>query len=662
MVALGAEGLAAEVGRWTWDRPAILFVQSVRCFALSFAPCCWLLFTVSYARGNVRDFLRHWSFILAVFALLPVLVLVGLRWGMGTSGNGSSSAQIALSALSWPLWLVHLALVIATILALVNLEKTFTASVGLLRWRIKYLILGMACLLAVRLYTSSQTLLSAAPAPLLDHLNTAALLVACVLATITLQRSYGSGIELYPSKGTLYGSIAFLLAGIYLFTVGVLGKWASRFGGDQALPLKSFLILTALSTCAAFALSDRFRWRVRQLISRHFQRPVYDYRELWCAFTERTTSCQDPDTLSREIVRLISGTIEALSVTLWHYDAQESAWKLGASTSLPPDVMAHPVSPRWDSEWIEQTLGKVVRPFDLDSAPEVLGAELRRLNPNQFQTGGSRIVVPLISRNEVLGVIVVGDRVGGVGFTTEDLELLRCVGEQTATSLVQLRLSAQWMRAKEMEAFQQMAAFFVHDLKNTASSLSLLLQNLPSQFENPEFRTDALRVTSKAVGRVQDLIDRLTTLRQGLAIQKREVDLSEMVEAALSNLGAWEKPRLHKDLKPLPKISMDPEQMQKVVVNLVWNARESISGDGDIHIRTEAKDGGCSLWVQDSGCGMTSEFIQKSLFRPFQTTKRQGMGIGMFHCKTIVEAHRGRIEVASEVGKGTVFHVWIPCS
>jgi signal transduction histidine kinase len=66
--------------------------------------------------------------------------------------------------------------------------------------------------------------------------------------------------------------------------------------------------------------------------------------------------------------------------------------------------------------------------------------------------------------------------------------------------------------------------------------------------------------------------------------------------------------------------------------------------------------------VADNGCGMTPDFIQQSLFRPFQTTKRKGIGIGMFHCKMIVEAHRGRIEVESAPGKGTAFRVFLPVS
>ena len=71
-------------------------------------------------------------------------------------------------------------------------------------------------------------------------------------------------------------------------------------------------------------------------------------------------------------------------------------------------------------------------------------------------------------------------------------------------------------------------------------------------------------------------------------------------------------------------------------------------------------DGWASLVVRDTGCGMSGEFIETRLFRPFQTTKPKGMGIGLYHCKTIVEAHGGRIEVESKEGKGSAFKVFLP--
>ena len=101
--------------------------------------------------------------------------------------------------------------------------------------------------------------------------------------------------------------------------------------------------------------------------------------------------------------------------------------------------------------------------------------------------------------------------------------------------------------------------------------------------------------------------------------------------------------------------------MFKVTTNLIFNAREAVpAASGQVRIQTLQQPGWAVLAVSDNGCGMSQEFLGRSLFRPFQTTKKNGLGIGMFQSKMIVEAHKGKIEVESEPGKGTTFRVFLP--
>jgi len=100
--------------------------------------------------------------------------------------------------------------------------------------------------------------------------------------------------------------------------------------------------------------------------------------------------------------------------------------------------------------------------------------------------------------------------------------------------------------------------------------------------------------------------------------------------------------------------------MEKVLTNLVFNARDAVGPGGGIRVETSRRNGWAVLAVADNGCGMSPEFVKDRLFRPFQTTKKNGIGIGMFHCKLIVEAHHGRIEVESALGRGTSFRVLLP--
>jgi putative PEP-CTERM system histidine kinase len=234
------------------------------------------------------------------------------------------------------------------------------------------------------------------------------------------------------------------------------------------------------------------------------------------------------------------------------------------------------------------------------------------------------------------------------------------VGDQVAAGLLNAQLSQKLLQAKELEAFQTMSAFFVHDLKNTASTLNLMLQNLPIHFDNPDFRQDALRGMAKTCEHINHLISRLSLLRHDLQIKPVASDLSEVVAGALSHWDGIAGVTLVKDLRSCPATLLDQEQMAKVVTNLVINASEAISRSGEIRIETSQSNGWAVLLVADNGCGMTPEFLRRALYRPFQTTKKKGLGIGMFQSKMIVEAHGGRIEVESEARKGTTFRVLLP--
>lgn len=266
----------------------------------------------------------------------------------------------------------------------------------------------------------------------------------------------------------------------------------------------------------------------------------------------------------------------------------------------------------------------------------------------------------MIAGGELFGILILGDRVGGVPFSLQDFDLLKCVGNQAAAGLLNSQLAQRLSQSKQLEAFQAMSAFFVHDLKNTASTLSLMLENLPVHYQDPQFREDALRGISKTVAHINEIISRLTVLRHDLAIKAVECDLNELVSEVLKAYEHAGGLKVEMKLQKMPKVRLDPVQVRKVLTNLVLNSKEAMPEGGRICIETVKRDGWAVVSVADNGCGMSSEFVRNSLFRPFSTTKKSGIGIGMFHAKMIVEAHHGRIEVESQEGKGTVFRVSLP--
>jgi len=541
-----------------------------------------------------------------------------------------------------------------------NLERTFRASVGTMRWRIKYLMLGLAVLFGTKIYVTSQALLYSAIQIPLVTISAASALVACSLIAISLFRSRLSDVDIYPSHSVLRHSLTALLAGSYLLLVGILAKAVSVLGGNASLPIEALLVILGLVGTTMLVLSDRLRQKTRRFVSRHFRRPLYDYRKVWLTFTGRTTSLMHETDFCRAVAKLVAENFEVLSSTIWLVDQEKDKLAFAASTALSESSACNLANSLDNIHELIEVMRAHPHPVDIDLSHETWVEALKRCNPEYFHQGGGRVCVPLVSGGEVIGLITLGDRVSGESFSTEDLDLLRCMGDQVAAGLRNIKLSQRLVQAKEMEAFQTMSAFFVHDLKNTASTLSLMLQNMSLHFKDPAFQEDAVRGLSKSVTHLNNLINELTVLRQGIEFKPLDSDLNQVGAAALVGLDGTEDLPLMKHLSPLPRIPLDPAQMQKVVTNLVMNAKEAAASGGEIRVETSRRNGWVILSVADDGCDISPEFIGRSLFRPFQSTKKKGLGIGMFHSKMIVDAHRGRIEVESEKGKGTTFRVWLP--
>ena len=127
-----------------------------------------------------------------------------------------------------------------------------------------------------------------------------------------------------------------------------------------------------------------------------------------------------------------------------------------------------------------------------------------------------------------------------------------------------------------------MSAFFVHDLKNAAASLNLMLKNLPVHFDDPAFREDALRGVGNTARRIDEMIARLSALRQRPDFKPVEADLNQLVADAIDGLDELRGVELTRELQPLPGILADREQIRSVVTNLLLNARDA-RGPGRPH-------------------------------------------------------------------------------
>ncbi len=655
MFLLAVEAIADGLRILETSPDRIVLLQRVSLLAASFLPCAWLVFSLSYSRGNAREFLARWRPALIGSAVIPISLALWVAWNL----SPTSVSRDGYWAIGSPGLLLHAFHLIAATFTLMNLERTFRTATGTMRWRVKYLILGCGVLLGARIYISSQAILFSGVTFSRIHILAASRLIGLALIGFSLFRSRLAEIDLYPSHAFLYRSLTAVLAGAYLVVVGLLAHLALVIGGDHNLPLKAFVILGGLVGLAIVLMSDRIRLRAQRAVSRHLRRPLHDYRQVWTTFASRTGSLVASEELCREVARFISETFNVLSVSIFLVDDQKRQLRFGASTSLPGAAAKAMLDTGLDTSALANWTADPT-PVDLDASTEPWVAALKKLNPDHFQKGGDRVCIPLVASGQFLGLVTLTDRVSGIPLSPEDFDLLKCIAGQTSASLLNIRLSASLVRAKELEAFQTMSTFFVHDLKNTALMLSLMLENLPVHFANPDFRKDSLRSISKTVDRINDLISRLGLLREGLTIRPTEVQLNDVVASSLAALPQFTDCHLTQSLGAIPPVQIDREQIQKVLANLVLNARDATGPNGNILVSTSLSNGWAVLQVTDDGCGIPPEFISHSLFRPFQTTKKKGIGIGMYQSKMIVDAHAGKIEVESELGKGSTFRVLLP--
>ncbi len=622
----------------------------------AFLIAIWLAFAVTYSRGDAGESFRRWRLAIAIACLLPVAALLGFQGDLIEVGMRTDAPQLWISFLPAGK-IVNVAILVGAVLVLMNLERTFRAAVGTMQWRIKFLILGLAVIFGARIYARSQALVFSGHNNSLGEVESIGLLVGCALLAVGYFRTGLREIDVYPSRAVLHTSITVLLAGGYLFVIGVLAQIVAYYGGASSFQFQAFLILVAIALLGVLLLSEKIRQRIKQFVSRHFSRPQYDFRRVWTQFTRSTSSAIDDPKLCAASAALISETFNVLSVGVWLFDDEKRKLRLEASTSRARGIEADEII-EFSAEG--EGITRMRKAFDLEKIKEPWGQTLREASKTQFSEGGNRVVVPLLASDRYIGLIILGDRVNGVAYTVEELELLECIGDQVASSLLNLRLAEEIMLGKELEAFQTISTFFVHDLKNAASTLKLTLQNLPRHFEDPVFRQDTLRSIGGTTERINQIIERLGALGTKLELRPSPVDLNLVVEQAIENVNGMPGVEFAKELGPLPKLMADGEQLRSVVTNLLLNARDAIGERGRIEVRTGTQNGYVALSVSDDGCGMTTSFLRDSLFRPFKTTKKKGLGIGMFQTKMIIEAHHGSIRVKSNVGKGTTFQVLLP--
>ena len=234
-----------------------------------------------------------------------------------------------------------------------------------------------------------------------------------------------------------------------------------------------------------------------------------------------------------------------------------------------------------------------------------------------------------------------------------------------------MRLREQLAReaeSRQFESFMRLSAMLTHDLKNAIASLSLLVTNMERQFDNAEFRADAMSSLKEATEKLQRLVTKLSEpvmTMSGEHPRPRPINLVPIIRRVLASVATSAAPQSQNTEIDLPEELVavaDAERIEKVIENLVINALEAMApGKGILKVAgASSGQGTISFSISDTGTGITRDFQERRLFHPFATTKHGGVGLGLYTCREVIRAHGGSIEVDSEPGVGTTFRVVLP--
>jgi len=530
-------------------------------------------------------------------------------------------------------------------LALVMLERTLISLAVHERWSIKFEIVGVGVLLASSLVFYSQSLLYRSLDMSLLLTRSLALLTAVVLMLFS-QVKRGGGNPIAVSRGVAFQSLVVLALGLYLVGLGLLGEGMRYLGVSSQKNFFIFIgMLSGLAALIIF-LSENLRRKINVFLHKNFLRNKYDYRIQWLEFTKQISEADSYDHLQRLILTFFCETFGFAGATLFLKGEEnsdyieETRFLVGADEVVFAKENAL-VCYLEQRDWILNVA---------DREEDVLAE-----NEHFFEAYEVSLILPLRFAERLEGFVVFGRLINpSETFIYEDYDLLRVLGRQTTLAIITRRLSEELTSTRELAAMGKVSAFVMHDLKNQVSSLSLMVENAVDYIEDPEFQEDMLETLAGTIEKMKKLIIRLKNLREEPEIKFTEVDLLAIAEGAVSNF------ERHVRLVAGGSVVVlgDREEIGNVLLNLIINAFEASSENQLVIVEVGRGSGGeAFLKISDQGCGMSADFIKKRLFKPFATTKKKGLGIGLYQCKQIIEAHGGLIEVESRLGEGSTFSV-----
>ncbi|KZY31638.1 MULTISPECIES: XrtA/PEP-CTERM system histidine kinase PrsK [unclassified Oleiphilus] len=634
MGALVAQGLGFDVPfylRYTFEliRNAAWFDVLYALLGISFIP--------NQQQGRDRFYLSS-----AILALLAAMVFITLAQGISGS-QWVSSYSILLFQVS------------LSIVALLLLEQVWRSANMYSRSGIKYLTIAIGTLFCYDFFMYSDALLfRELSAPLWETRGAINALAAPFIA-LTLMNNQKQVIGMHVSRQMAFHSTTLVVAGIYLILISAGGYYISVFGGTWGEALRILFIVIGLITLILLISSPILRARIMVFISKNFFDYKYDYRDEWIKSTRALSDTDTSHPPSLQAIKILGDLVGSQSGAIWIKD-EEGLFKPKAQYHLPDakfgDIDHHSelITFFTQNDWIINLDEYMLDPskYKLIEIPESM---LHLEHP--------WLILPLGVGENLSGLVLLCEPIATIDLNWENYDLLKIVSQQACSYIVQSDSQEKLGTAMQFEAVNKASAFLVHDIKTIIAQLSLLVKNAEKHKSNPAFVDDMIRTTSHTVEKMDHLLQQIHNPNQNN--EEASVELGEiLLEIYQSHKKSSPSPSLEALEQPI-WIHADKEQLRSAIGHIVQNAIDATDKAGEVSIASKQTSEHIFLFIQDSGIGMSEEFIQNQLFKPFESTKGlTGMGIGVYQSREYLRKLGGTISVTSQIEVGTCFTLKIP--
>ncbi len=579
---------------------------------------------------------------LTVGGVLTLLASVQLGWNAHAAWTANAGVRLSLA-----------------IVGLLLVENLFHATRGDARWSFKHLVIALGGIFAYDLFLYSEALLFRQESWATEAARPLANAVVAPLVLVAAVRIRQLELDVTISRKVVLQTSALVGSGIYLLGVAGIG-YILRESALAWGPLLQIAVFSgALVLLAAVLLSGQVQARAKLLISRNFFSFAYDYRQEWRRFIHTMSSTgAAPAGRSERAVRAIADVLDSTGGALFLRGpdgvyALDATWSWpGAKdlVTLPPPLAA---LLQGDGVVIDLHDHRQQRTTRRDCPTAGDGRLLDEAWRSRL--GQPWLLVPLRSRDEIVGVILLGESRAPHRLTWEDIDLIEILSLQLGSYLAEEKIARDLAEARRFESISRNFTFVAHDLKNLVSQLSLIVQQAERHGENPAFQRDALATVGDSVSKMRGMLVRL---KKAAEPEEREsIDLTSLVrDLVIADAAGTTAVELVSDENAVV-VAADREGLRSVIGNLIQNAHEA---GGPVRVRTGRAGSEAIVEVQDHGPGMSEELARRALFEPFLSTKAGGYGIGLYQSRSVVERWGGAVEIDGGLGIGTTARIRLP--